>query len=172
MFAGVLSFGAAFGAEGDPRRAGDVLGRDLDYPGLGSFGHLGIYGGSRVLECLNEPKPIQKNSLHSFKTLTKYWGARYIPGKHDFRKVVAKGWAQRNFDPSFTLSWDYQKGRYLNKKVWNPETREWETRTEMVPAKFRCDTFVRFAFKEGIGIDLGAKKTLPSIVFGNCPEAR
>ena len=172
VIAGIAAITLSSASAGDPKKAGDVMGRDLDYFGIESLGHLGMYGGRNVLECLNEENPIQKNSLKSFKQLTRYWGARYIPGKHDFRKVIATGWAQRNFDPSFTLSPVYQRGRHINKRVWNAATKEWENRTTLVPGKFRCDTFVYYSFKAGIGHKLADGEITPSIVFGNCPGER
>lgn len=164
--------GLAAAAPGDPKRAGDVMGRDLDYLAFKGLGHLGVFGGRLVLECLNEKEPLQKNSVKSFKSKADYWGARYIPEKLDFRKVIATGWAQRNYQPSFTLSPVYQRGRHVNKKVWNSATKTWETRTVLVPAKFRCDTFVYFSYKAGIGRRLAGDEIMPAIVFGNCPKAR
>ncbi len=172
VLAGIAAITLSSASAGDPGKAGDVMGRDLDYFGFESLGHLGIFGGRNVLECLNEEDPIQKNSVKSFKELTRYWGARYLPGKHDFRKVIATGWAQRNFEPSFTLSPVYQRGRHINKRVWNSATKQWETRTVLVPGKFRCDTFVYYSFKAGIGHKLAGDEITPGIVFGNCPKER
>ena len=157
---------------GNPRAAGDVIGRDLLYSGLGSYGHLGIYTGSKVLECLNEARPIQQNTLRSFKQASRFWGARYLASKKDFRKVVAKGWAQRNFRPSFTLSPVYTEGRYINKRVWNAATGRWEKRSVMVRAKFRCDSFVVYAFEKGIGYRFPQGELTPAFIFRSCPKAR
>jgi len=172
VIAGIAALTITAASAGDPQKTGDVMGRDLNYIGLASLGHLGMFGGRNVLECLDEDNPIQKNSVKSFKELTKYWGARYIPGKHDFRKVIATGWAQRNFEPSFTISPVYQRGRHVNKRVWNAATQTWESRTVLVPAKFRCDTFVYYSFKAGIGYKLADGEIMPAIVFGNCPKER
>jgi len=172
LLVGIAVSSGAIVTAGDPTAAGDVIGRDLNILGYETLGHLGIFTGSRVLECLNEKNPIQQNSLASFKAVTTYWGARYITGRHDFNKVIATGWAQRNFKPSFTLSPVYTVGHHVNKRVWNPEVRRWETRTVLVPAKFRCDTFVYHSFKAGIGYELAAGQITPRIVYRNCAKSR
>lgn len=172
ILAGISVMTATVVAAGDPKNPGDVMGRDLNYTGFERLGHLGIFGGSRVLECLNEKTPIQKNTVESFKSLTSYWGARYIPGKHDFLRVVATGWAQRHYEPAFTMSPVYTVGRYANKRVWNSGTKTWERKTVLVPARFRCDTFVYYSFKAGIGYKLADGEILPRIIFNNCAKAR
>jgi hypothetical protein len=172
VIAGVMMITLTSVSAGDPKKRGDVMARDLDYFALENLGHVGIYDGNEVLECLNEVNPIQKNPLKSFKSQSKFWGARYIPGKHDFRKVIAKGWAQRNYEPSFTISPVPTIGRHVNKRVWNASTKKWENRTVLVPAKFRCDAFVNYSFKAGIGYKLANGEITPSIVYRNCPKAR
>lgn len=172
LLAGIAVMTGSLATAGDPTAAGDVIGRDLDILGYESLGHLGIFTGSRVLECLNEKNPIQQNPLASFKNQTTFWGARYIPGSHDFNKVIATGWAQRNFKPSFTLSPVFTVGRHVNKRVWNPAVRRWETRTVLVPAKFRCDTFVYHSFKAGIGRELAGTRITPRTIYRNCAGIR
>lgn len=172
IIAGITVMTVSTVSAGDPKAVGDVMGRDLDVLGFENLGHLGIFGGRQVLECLNEKKPLQKNSVASFKNQTRYWGARYIPESHNYRKVIAKGWAQRNFEPSFTLSPVFTVGRHINKRVWNSTTKKWESRTVLVPARFRCDTFVYYSFKAGIGYKLAGDAITPEIVFLNCKKAR
>ena len=170
--AGLIAMAVSTVAAGDPKAAGDVIGRDLDIAGFEKLGHLGVFGGRLIMECLNEEKPLQKNSVGSFKTKTRYWGARYIPERHDYRKVISAGWAQRNFDPSFTLSPVYTVGRHVNKRVWDATRKRWELRTVLVPARFRCDTFIYYSFKAGIGRKLAGETITPRIIFFNCGEAR
>jgi len=59
----------------DPVKVGDVVGRDLLVTGLGAFGHVGMWDGSRVIEVLNEPTVLQSNTLDNFKVRSVYWGA-------------------------------------------------------------------------------------------------
>lgn len=163
---------ATTASAGPPENTGDVVGRDLDVIGIEGLGHLGVFDGRRVLECLNEKIPIQKNSFRSFKARTRYWGARRLPGKHRFNRVTNRGWHQRHFRPKFTLAPVYQKGRYTNKRVWNAKTRAWEMKTTLVRARFRCDTFVAFCFKEGIGHEIVVDEILPEVIFRSLEKIR
>ena len=164
--------GAGMAVGGEPRRVGDLLGRDLDLPGYGAYGHVGLWTGHRVLECLGEVPPIQKRSLASFQSVTVYWGARYLPLRRNFRKVIRKGWEQRNFRPKFTLAPEFRVGRFVRKKVWDAATGRWETRTVMVRAKFRCDTLVSYAYQAGIGYRVRKSGTFPGPMFQAFGEER
>lgn len=157
---------------GEPGRPGDLLGRDLDLPGYGSYGHVGLWTGSHVLECLGESPPIHKRSLDSFKDITTYWGARYLPRKRKYRQVIHAGWEQRSFRPRFTLSPVYREGRFTQKKIWNRQTQSWERRTVMIRAKFRCDTFVSYAYKVGIGYKVPQSGTVPGLMYQAFGEPR
>lgn len=62
----------------------DVVGRNLDIPGVGWAGHVGIVtdnkvtdSGNYVVEALWEPLVLQINNLSSFKKRSPYWGAKY-----------------------------------------------------------------------------------------------
>lgn len=58
-----------------PTKVGDVVGRDLNTPGLGWIGHVGIWDGGQVIEVLNRfGNAVQLNSLTSFKNASVYWG--------------------------------------------------------------------------------------------------
>ncbi|MCP5543629.1 MAG: hypothetical protein H7A49_06940 [Akkermansiaceae bacterium] len=159
------SVSAACAGDGEPKRTGDLVGRDLDLPGYGSYGHVGLWTGNRVLECLGEVPPIQKRSLASFQEVTVFWGSKYLPMRRNFRKVIHAGWAQRNFRPKFTLSPTYRVGKFVRKKVWNKETGRWERRTVMTRARFRCDTLVSYAYKAGIGYKVRKSGTFPGTMF-------
>ena len=172
LLAVLLAWGVSTAGAGDPRAVGDVVARDLNLPGYERFGHLGIAGHSLILECLNKPDPIQRNTLDSFKQESRYWGSRFIPGRHEFWRVIAAGWAQRNFRPEFTLEPEYHAGRHVNKRVWNARTGKWQVRTVMVRARFRCDTFVRYAFEKGIGHRFPETATTPRLIYQNCGGVR
>jgi len=64
----------------------EIMGRDLNIPGLGWAGHVGISNADGftaedmmqdaylVTEVLNEPVIGQINSISNFKSRSKYWG--------------------------------------------------------------------------------------------------
>lgn len=66
----------------------EIMGRDLDYKGLGWLGHVGIatanmssakgmsQNADQVIEILNEPTVGQINSIANFKSRSKYWGSQ------------------------------------------------------------------------------------------------
>ena len=59
----------------DPALAGDVVGRDLNYPLLGWFGHLGLWDGARVVEVVSgTANAIRLTTLSTFKSTSTYWG--------------------------------------------------------------------------------------------------
>lgn len=61
-----------------PKNIGDIVGRDLNTPGLGSLGHIGIWDGSQVIEVLNEPGNVVKtNTWENFRARTKPWDTAY-----------------------------------------------------------------------------------------------
>jgi hypothetical protein len=65
-------------AVGDPSKPGDVVGRDLAYPVVGVFGHLGIYDGERIVEVIKGSNSTNNvigfSNIGVFKALTPYWG--------------------------------------------------------------------------------------------------
>ncbi|PNG46822.1 MULTISPECIES: hypothetical protein [unclassified Variovorax] len=59
----------------NPQLPGDVVGRSLNYPGLGWLGHIGFWDGQEVVEVLNEPPfVVQYSDLTNFKSRSEYWG--------------------------------------------------------------------------------------------------
>lgn len=59
----------------NPSQSGDVVGRDLDYPVIGLFGHVGIWDGGVVYEAISGPaNAIRYVSLSSFANTSPYWG--------------------------------------------------------------------------------------------------
>ena len=67
----------------------EIMARDLNYPGLGWLGHVGIanaqmmdpsgmnQNASLVIEILNEGVVGQLNSISNFKARSPYWGSKY-----------------------------------------------------------------------------------------------
>lgn len=81
----------------------EILGRDLNYIGLGWLGHVGIatanmssakgmsQNADQVIEILNEPTVGQINSIANFKSRSKYWGSKYgiaDRGERGYRVLV------------------------------------------------------------------------------------
>jgi hypothetical protein len=167
-------------AVGDPRATGDLIAHELNTPGLGWAGHVGIWDNSRkrVLEILNKPKALELRrdkirTLSQFKSGTRaYWGARYGRGWSHYR-VINAGRAQRAFNPSYTISSSYTEGKYVKRWKWSWR-RGWYKVTRKVNAKFRCDTFVVYCYKKGIGLNLLSRYTpmTPRSVFYSMPYAR
>lgn len=182
LLEGVVAVGMLFASSsfaGDPKAVGDVCGRDLNVDIFGwdggiirKAGHVGVYDGSNVLEVLDASPVVQKNTLTSFKNTTSFWGARYIPGKYSFANVIDTGWNQRNYSPTYTLTAQYTVGKWITKQVWDAKMQKWLTVLELRRGKFRCDTFVYYAFDAGIGYKLAGKTILPRTVYNNCPNAR
>lgn len=56
-----------------PGAAGDIVARDLAVPLLGEIGHIGFWDGAYVIEALNEPQSIKKNTYQDFHARTKVW---------------------------------------------------------------------------------------------------
>lgn len=145
---------------GNPKSVGDVVARDLSISGLGWAGHVGIWDGSKVLEVLNDDKVIHKNTLSSFKSASSYWGAKYGRGsQHD--KIINAGWAQKDFDPEYTITAQYREGE------WD----EVNGRLVKIKAKFRCDTFVNYSFKKVTGSNLVTVFT-PRNLYNSFPSSR
>lgn len=61
--------------EKDPKHIGDAVGRDLDIPGLGWVGHIGIWDGKQVIEVVNgSSNAVRFQSMNQFKSASPYWG--------------------------------------------------------------------------------------------------
>ena len=162
-----------------------------------------------MIEVLNERKVVQRNSLENFKSRSKYWGARGgfdFVGNHAYRldlshNVPKVAWEQRKFKPQYTLSLDYVMGEVREVTCleyygrWAPECgnpfdkndpRDPWTNTnggkygiKLVRGRFRCDSFVVFAYKQGAGVDImprahGRNNTsyTPKIIYNKMPKQR
>lgn len=56
-----------------PGAAGNIVARDLAVPLLGDLGHIGFWDGAYVIEALDEPQSIKKNTYENFHDRTKVW---------------------------------------------------------------------------------------------------
>lgn len=160
----VLSVGVVCAAPANPSGIGDVVARDLSITGLGWAGHVGMYDGSKIVEVLNKSAVIQRNSTTDFKASSPYWGARYGKGSN-FSTMVTKGWEQRNYSPSYTSTALWTEGRYKKQC-----TRQ-GCKNVLIPAKFRCDTFVNYMYRKGTGSNL-VSTFLPVNVYNAMPKTR
>lgn len=144
----------------DPQNAADVVGRNLDVPGIGALGHIGIYdGGSTIYEVLNEGNAnrVKANTLADFKSRTQYWGAAK-PAIPDFNIANCYGLACPITTP---VSWMHTRfamvqranqirllgADYTYGASYTPAEPRWESGSSQpgTPAKrglYRCDTYV------------------------------
>ena len=158
-------------ATSNPKATGDIVGRDLSISGLGWAGHVGIWDGRKVLEVLNKSTVIQKNSLYSFKNSSSYWGARYGKGSRHYR-VISAGWNQRYYSPTYTTTSQYREGKWTKQWRWDSRQWKWVQKWVKQTAKFRCDTFVNYAYRKGSGVNLSPNYTLPRQVYNSMPHQR
>ena len=150
----------------------EILGRDLNYPGLGWAGHVGIattnmssakgmwQNADQVIEILNEPIVGQINSIDNFKSRSKYWGSKYGIADRDERgyRVLVEANQQRWWCPQYTSDTDYQIGD------GNPFTGQ-----IVKCGRWRCDTFVWWAFySQGLDIMPG-RVWMPRLLFDRFP---
>lgn len=155
-----------------PIYVGEILGRDLNIPGLGWLGHVGISYGQidtgdkpkeevgAVIEVLNNKPVIQVNRINSFKHQSNYWGSRYgISSMENPFPIADAARTQRAYCPEYTKTALWRKGR------WNKQRKR-------VCAKFRCDTFVNYSFHEaGYTLPTYNGTTLPRLVFNAFPKS-
>lgn len=166
-----LCFSSISYAISNPSKVADIVGRDLDAPVISSAGHVGIWTGSEVLEVMNSSAVIEENSLLSFKAATSYWGAKTA---HNGRfawegqrnHVIHFGRQQQKFNPEYTFSASYREGQWGFSRVYNETTKKWENKQYVkVTAKFRCDSFVRFAFRKADVAVPSSGPLTPSTLF-------
>lgn len=146
----------------------DIVARDLNYPGLGWLGHVGLVTSldqnPDIVEVLNGTNPdicgIFFDPLYgnnSFSTKTEYWGERY--GIRDLYKgnytlnldlsiaddMIDLAVTQSHYLLKYTLSWSYYPGG-----------------TEQDPeyCKFRCDSFVYYLYK-ALGLSIQPTFSFP-----------
>lgn len=158
-------------------RATDIVGRDLDLPGLGRAGHIGIatadYAWQEahyVVEALWEQPVLQINTLDNFKRRGPYWGAKYGINRNDISgtRIINEGAFQASL----------QCAEYTTTVQWKAGSGQWGV--PYTCPKFRCDTFVNYLYWWG-GYTLPTysppesqypENTLPRMVFNLFPNFR
>ena len=102
----------------------EIMGRDLNYPGLGWLGHVGIatanmfsssgmsQNADLVIEILNEGVVGQLNYIGNFKARSPYWGSKYGVADRGVAgyKVLVEANHQRWWCPVYTSNTDYHIG--------------------------------------------------------------
>ncbi len=103
----------------------EIMGRDLNVPGLGWLGHVGIstvyimdpsgmnQNADQVIEVLNEPVVGQINTINNFKSRSPYWGSKYGVSDRGVLgyKLLVEANHQRWWCPSYTSDTNYHIGR-------------------------------------------------------------
>jgi len=150
----------------------DLMGRSLNYKVGGWLGHVGIAtrqmmnsGGmstpaDQVIEILNEPVIGQINTIDNFKRRSTYWGSKYgvIGSPQQGYNVLVEANHQRWWVGEYTYNTDYRIAQ------GNPHTGE-----IMVTGRWRCDTYVWWAFYSQ-GVDtMPGRVWLPVTLFNFFP---
>ncbi len=170
----------------NPQDQSDILGRDLNVPGLGGIGHVGLWTGDRVIEALDQTPAIVQNTLQNFKSRSNYWGAVYYPNWNRLPAVTlpsqiwipytyvvysAKAAAVRRAVLIQQIGASYTVSPYI-KEAFVQECHGLSC-TGPTAGKYRCDTFVKDAYlKAGTGeLSFGATDT-PATLWNTYPERR
>ncbi|MFZ6675247.1 hypothetical protein [Undibacterium sp. Xuan67W] len=141
----------------DPSAVGEIVGRDLNAPGVGFLGHVGLWTGGSVAEVMNELTVVQFNSLQSFKSKTTFWGtaglnvqsynveacyqpycSNYLPTSQGGQResvnvrvaLVKRALQIQQLGASYTISPNYS------------EAAEGSVSTPARRGLYRCDTFL------------------------------
>jgi len=152
----------------------EVVGRDLNYPGLGWLGHVGITttdmtspegmkkNATQVIEIRNQSPVGQINSISHFKAQSRYWGSKYgvaDRGRVGYQVLVEAN-HQRWWCPKYTFDTKYHIGS------GNPRSGQVNS-----CGTWRCDTYVWWAFFSQ-GLDtMPGRVWLPKKLFNYFPYA-
>jgi hypothetical protein len=169
------AFSAVAALAAPPSGASDVVGRDLYITGLGFLGHLGIYTSTQqIVQAMDAPVPIHLISWNEFATKGGYWGARYMSFSGLFGPAT-RALEQRAFKPQYTTSSSWQAGKYdvVCVSYFSAELGRCATwQNVIVPARFRCDTLVIYAYLAATGVNLTPLVIAPRTVFYALPGER
>ena len=150
----------------------EIVGRSLSVPGLGWPGHVGIATAAistadglwqtadLVIEVLNESPVAQISYLPYFTYRSEFWGSKYGVATRDERglQVLHEANHQRWWCPVYTYSTEFHVGN------GNLATGEvWEC------GKWRCDTYVWWAFYSQGWDTMPGRNWLPRILFNTFP---
>lgn len=151
----------------------EVVGRDLNYLGLGWMGHVGVTMAATiddvapwVVEVLNDPnRVVQVNYISNFKRQSPYWGSRYGIANNRVRTlmVLREANAQRCLRSNYTLTSIFWPAKG-NMDGYSTDT----CKTEIM-GQFRCDTFMVYTFSVGGYTVLRGGSLLPKNVFASFP---
>lgn len=96
-----VQFGTPTPTASPPTIAGAVVGRDLNVPGLGFFGHIGLWDGEKVIEALNEggTNKLKQSNWGDFTNRTPVWAHAYP----DYPSYRVRGCFERDCNDSASL---------------------------------------------------------------------
>lgn len=143
--------------KGNPTKAGDVLGRNLNAPLGDQVGHIGIWDGSRVIEALgyNSINALAVSSLESFKSAagpSGYWGvaspnvpyytysgcfSTYCLSNTPLEYVTSRYALARRAYQAYLIGADYTLSAFYT-QAWPSFSANYLPQRGM----YRCDTFV------------------------------
>lgn len=143
----------------------DIVGRDLSSIPIQAAGHVGLvqqgFPGS-VLEVLKDPQEgIFLNSLSDFKNQAggSYWGEKFdLPlATIDIwtaLDIFNTGMDQVGLPFKYTAGWDWHPGEPGTNAVYDQGSQEWVNILTTTEAKFRCDSFVYYAYLAGANLHI------------------
>jgi hypothetical protein len=140
---------------GNPTKIGDVLGRDLNVPGMSWAGHLGIWQGQNVVDvrppATSGGNAVYLTTVEAFKTASNYWGVASadIPFGY-IREYCYKPYCNWSENISVTARDSIGRSAYLAYLIGADYTVSSTflgtfSATPEQPAQrgvFRCDTFI------------------------------
>lgn len=113
---------------------------------------------SSVIEVLNEPNKetgsvVFNHTLSSFTKSDEFWGARYDTKDSEVKPFLAKGidmiaLQQTLFPSHYTYGWSYTPSGFKSYYTIDPITGQAKLEQGIYKGKFRCDTFVYYAYKQ------------------------
>lgn len=150
----------------------EIVGRKLLFPSLGWAGHVGItttdmdsakgmlQNANKVIEVLKETPVGQINTIANFKSRSEYWGSKYGIADRGNRGylVLVEANHQRWWNPEYTDDTDYHIG-----------SGNLKTGQVLDHGRWRCDTYVWWAFYNQGWDTMPGRVWLPSKVFNAFP---
>ncbi len=150
----------------------EIMGRDLNYPGLGWIGHVALASGPLislqilnqssdiVIEILNETPVGRYSAIANFKAQPGYWGSKYGIADKSYRALEVLFEANRQIwlCPTYTSDTNYHVGTYNHRTGEILECGRW-----------RCDTFVWWSFFSQGWDTMPGKLWLPKVLFDSFP---
>lgn len=127
-----------------------------------------INRGVKVVEMLGSPDPgLKISQFDDFKEKVQdgYWGAKY----GTINKAQSMTMKQYNSvinllnyiledEVDYVWSWDYSVRHVEKAYIFNPYLKQGVVVDWDYPSKFRCDTFVKYLYEKGAGIELNLNR--------------